>query len=267
MQLQANRILITGASGGIGQAVVRELVQQGARRLGLVDLRLEPLTALAEELKSLGCEALPIVADLTSNEGRMHIVREMQKNFSGIDLLINNAGILDFTEFADEDPEMIERTLRVNTIAPMQLVRMVLPDMLERNHGRIVNVGSVFGSIAFACFASYSASKFAMRGFSEALRRELAGSGIGVTYVAPRSVKTPLNTSAVNRMAEAVKMNMDEPARVAARIVRAIVEDRKDVYIGFPESLFVRINALWPRLVDMALRKQNAIMRRFTHES
>lgn len=267
MQLQANRILITGAAGGIGQAVVRELVRQGARRLGLVDLRPEPLAALASELGTQGCEVQPIVADLSSSEGRMHIVREMQKAFGGIDVLINNAGILDFTEFADEDPEMVERILKINTVAPMQLTRAVLPDMLDRGHGRIVNVGSVFGSIAFACFASYSASKFAMRGFSEALRRELAGSGVGVTYVAPRSVKTPLNNTAVNRMAEAVKMNMDEPAKVAGHIVNAIVADRKDVYIGFPESLFVRINALWPRLVDLALRKQNAIMRRFTHES
>ena len=161
---------------------------------------------------------------------------------------------------------MMERILKINAIAPMQLTRAVLPDMLERGSGRIVNVGSTFGSIGFACFASYSASKFALRGFSEALRREIAGSGVDVTYVAPRAVKTALNSAAVHHMADAVKMNMDPPLWVARQIVRAIEKDKKEVYLGFPESLFVRINNLLPRLVDAATRKQNRIMRRFTHE-
>jgi len=126
---------------------------------------------------------------------------------------------------------------------------------------------TAFGSIAFAWFASYSASKFALRGFSEALRRELEGSGVGVTYVAPRAVKTALNSPAVYRMAEKVRMNMDDPARVARRIVRAIGRDKKDVDLGFPEAWFVRVNALLPRLVDRTLRKQNRVMREFIQEA
>jgi short-subunit dehydrogenase len=105
-----------------------------------------------------------------------------------------------------------------------------------------------------------------MRGFSEALRRELEGSGVNVTYIAPRAIKTPLNSPAVYRMAEKVKMNMDEPADIARAIIRAIEQDKKDSYLGFPESLFVRINAVLPRLVDGSLRKQNQIMREYTHE-
>lgn len=145
----------------------------------------------------------------------------------------------------------------------MQLTRALLPQMTARGSGRIVNLGSIFGSIGFACFTTYSASKFAMRGFSEALRRELEGSGVSVTYVAPRYTKTPLNDGVVSRMAQAVGMNSDEPSVVARYAVRAIEQDCKDYYIGWPECLFVRINAILPRLVDGVLRKQNRQMRTF----
>lgn len=265
MQLQAKRILLTGASGGIGQLLAHELAKHHVN-LGIVGRGSKQLHALCGDLRNRGCEVIPIVAELTRAEGRETVVREMQKAYGGIDVLINSAGIQEFVEVAEQDPQMMERTLKINAIAPMQLIRAVLPDMLQRGEGRIVNVGSTFGSIGFACFASYSASKFALRGFSEALRRELAGSGVGVTYVAPRAVKTALNSPAVHRMADAVKMNMDEPQWVAKQIVRAIVKDKKDVYLGFPESLFVRINALLPRLVDAATRKQNRIMQRYTRE-
>jgi short-subunit dehydrogenase len=142
----------------------------------------------------------------------------------------------------------------------MLIAHQVLPTMLEQKCGHIVNIGSTFGSIAFACFAAYSASKFGLRGFSEALRRELDGSGIKVTYIAPRAVKTKMNTSAVYRMADELNMQMDDPEWVAQCIVANIEKERKDVYLGFPESIFVRLNALLPRLVDSALRKQNTKM-------
>lgn len=188
----------------------------------------------------------------------------MRGAYGGVDVLINAAGTVEFTEFADQDPATIDRVIQTNVLAPMQLTRLLLPEMLERGEGRIVNIGSVFGSIGFACFASYSASKAALRGFSEALRRELADTGVGVTYVAPRAVRTPFNSPEVCAMAERVKMKMDEPGLVARRIVDAVEQERAELYIGFPESLFVRLNAVLPRLVDRALRKQNRIMRGFT---
>ncbi|MCB1789006.1 MAG: SDR family NAD(P)-dependent oxidoreductase, partial [Gammaproteobacteria bacterium] len=166
-----------------------------------------------------------------------------------------------------EDPAVLARLMQVNLVAPTLLIRAVLPDMLARGSGRIVNVGSTFGSIGFAWFAAYSASKFGLRGLSEALRRELDGSGVGVTYVAPRAVKTPLNSDAVYRMAEATGMNMDEPQWVAQRIVEAIEDDAKDVYLGFPEKLFARLNGFLPRLVDGGLRKQNRVMAPFARDT
>jgi len=148
-------------------------------------------------------------------------------------------------------------------LVPMLLAQELLPEMVDRGSGHILNVGSIFGSIGFAWFATYSATKFGLRGFSEALRRELQGTGVGVTYVAPRAVRTALNSGAVYRMAEAVKMNMDSPEWVAAKVVTALERERKDVFLGFPESLFARLNGVLPWLVDGGLRKQNCQMEAF----
>lgn len=266
MQLQDKRVILTGATGGIGQAIAIQLAKQGAR-LGLVGTRHDALNQLHDRLKQFGPECITIPADLATEQGQKQIVHDMHARFGGVDVLVNNAGITEFTEFSEQQPEMVERIFKVNVIAPMQLTRRVLPEMLDRESGQIVNIGSTFGSIAFAWFTSYSSSKFALRGFSEALRREVDGSGVNVTYIAPRAVKTDLNTAAVNQMAEKVKMNMDHPAVVAQKIVRAISKDKQDVYLGFPESLFVRINSLFPRLVDAALSKQNKLARQFTHKT
>jgi len=265
MDLRNARVLLTGATGGIGQHLAQHLALRGAR-VALIGRRADALAQLCGTLREKGCDALPVAADVSSLQGVAGAVNQVHRRWGGVDVLINNAGLANFGEFASADPVALETLLRTNVVGPMLLTRAVLPGMLQQQHGHIVNVGSIFGSIGFAYFAPYSASKFAMRGFSEALRRELHGSGVQVTYVAPRATKTPLNSDAVYRMAAAVKMNLDDPETVAARIVEAIEKDRKDCYLGFPESLFVRINALLPRLVDAALRKQNRVMRKFAQE-
>ena len=261
MKLESTRIILTGAAGGIGSELAVLLAEKGAR-VALIDrdaAALQTLTARIPERDRVTA----VAADLLDNESRRQAVAQVEAELGGVDVLINNAGLMSFRPFSEEDPVLLERIIRLNAMVPMLLARQVLPGMIERGNGRIVNIGSTFGSIGFAWFAAYSASKFGLRGFSEALRRELDGTGVGVTYVAPRAVKTGLNTTAVYQMANAVKMNMDEPAWVAARVVEAMQSDAKDRYLGFPESLFVRINALLPRLVDAALRKQNSQMLTF----
>ena len=124
----------------------------------------------------------------------------------------------------------------------------------------------MFGSIGFPCFAAYSASKFAMRGFSQALRRELNGSGVGVTYVSPRAVKTPFNPPIVHRMAELGMMHMDEPSWVARKIISAIVKEKDEAYMGFPESMFARINAILPGIVSRSITKQVPTLISFTQQ-
>ncbi len=255
-KLKQQRIILTGATGGIGAEIARQLLAEGAQ-LGLVGRSQEKLEQLQQELKGQSITA--VVADITQADGRQKIVDQMFEAFGGYDILINSAGIMDFGAFVDQGDERIEAVFQTNVIAPMLLTKKVLPYMLEQNKGHIVNVGSTFGSIGFAWFTTYSTSKFALRGFSQALRRELAETAVKVTYVAPRAVKTSLNSGAVYQMAEAVKMNMDAPEDVARQIVRSVVRQDKERYLGFPESLFVRINALLPGLVDKATRGQNKI--------
>jgi len=259
MILKDKRVILTGAAGGMGSILAHELVKRGAK-LAMVDANAGALQSLADNLSG---DVYPVSADLSSAEGCVNAVEACQKHLGQVDLLINLAGLNSFASFAEGDPSRIELMMRVNVLAPMLLTRALLPSFLAQNSGKIVNVGSVFGSIGFAWFTTYSASKFALRGFSEALRRELAGTGVQVAYIAPRAVKTPMNHDVIMQMGEATGMNMDEPNAIVEKIIQAIEADKKDCYFGFPESLFVRINALLPRVVDMALAGQNKIAKTF----
>jgi short-subunit dehydrogenase len=264
MNLNNTRVLLTGAAGGIGAATAFALARAGAQ-LAVAGRTGAELQKLCAGIGAHGGKAQPVITDLASFAGRQALAEEATRRLGGVDLLVNIAGLLDFTPFEAEDPVSIERLMQVNLIAPIQLARLLLPAMLKQGHGRIVNVGSTFGSIGFPFFAAYSSSKFGLRGFSQALRRELHGSGVGVTYIAPRATRTPLNSSAVVHMNETLKVAMDPPEQVAAAIVGAIEQERAEVYLGWPEKLFARLNAILPGLVDSALRKQHAIMRKFAH--
>lgn len=253
-------ILLVGASGGIGSALARQLAARGAAVI-LVGRQRERLEALAQEIWQARGAASMLTADLA--EGASALVAQVRATIGEVDMLINCAGMQTFCQAADEDGDDTARLFATNVVGPIQLINALLPQMLARGHGRIVNVGSIFGSIGFPCFASYSASKFALRGYSEALRRELAGSGVRVTYVAPRYTRTAFNRDAVARMADALGMNQDAPEAVAEQVIAAIERDAADAYLGWPEKFFVRLNALLPRLVDGSLMKQAARMRPF----
>lgn len=261
MKLQGSRVLLTGAGSGIGRCLAIAL---GAReaRLVLVGRNTERLTEVAREIVRAGGHAHALPHDLGDPGGHEQLAQSTIARLGGIDLLINNAGISCFGEFSREKPANIDDIININVTAPLLLTRAVLPAMLESGKGRIVNVGSILGSIGFPHFAAYSASKFALRGFSEALRRELAGSGIGVTYVAPRTTRTTLNSDALYQLSAASGAAVDDPATVAAIIIDAITAGRDDVYIGWPEKLAVRMNALLPGLVSAAIGKQVAAARK-----
>ena len=261
MKLKGARLLVTGAAGGIGQAVVLELLRRGARVVATD----RDAAGLQAALAGAGPACLCVPADLTRLAELPALVERAAAAWEGLDAVINVAGVLDFAPLSQERPEDVELTFRVNVLAPVLLARAALPE-LRRSRGRVVNVGSIFGSIGFPWFATYSASKFAVRGFSEALRRELREDGVGVTYVAPRATRTPLATS-FGEMAAAVGMPLDPPEHVAARLADALARDRDEVYLGGPEPFFVRLNGLLPRLVDRALRKQTRAMAPFAERA
>jgi short-subunit dehydrogenase len=266
MKISDSTILITGASGGIGGAIARQLAQRGATLI-LINRDSDKLAAFAAELRASGGKVIPLAGDLATPGEPARLVQAALDQAGTVDILVNCAGVQNFGFFAEESAADTATLFNINTIAPIALTNALLPHLLKKGKGQIVNLGSIFGSIGFPCFASYSASKFALRGFSEALRRELAGSGIGVTYVAPRFTRTAFNRNAVTRMANALKMNQDEPESVAASVIAAIEHNDRERYLGWPEKLFVRINSILPRLVDPSLIRQAGLMRPFATES
>jgi short-subunit dehydrogenase len=266
MKLHGCRTLLTGAGSGIGRCLAKELGARGAR-LVLVGRNSGNLASVAEEINSAGGSAVAVTHDLGIAENHVRLAERARALLGVIDLLINNAGVSSFGEYALEKPQEISSLINTNITAPLLLTHAVLPGMLNAGYGRIVNVGSILGSIGFPHFAAYSASKFALRGFSEALRRELAGSGVGVTYAAPRTTRTAINSDALYKLSVDNGAAIDEPAAVASAIIEAIANDRHEIYIGWPEKLAVRLNAVLPRLVSLALGKQAATARKLLQAS
>ncbi|MDD4928060.1 MAG: SDR family oxidoreductase [Gallionella sp.] len=262
MNLAKKRIILTGAAGGIGYRLALLLAKKGAH-LALVERNAQRLSEICAEINQSGGQTCAIALDLTADGAAGEVIDTALQTLGGIDIIINNAGIMDFTLYERQSPERIDQVINVNVIAPMLLVRAALPHLLAQNSGRIVNIGSAFGSIGFAHFATYCASKFAMRGFSEALRRELADSQVGVSYVSPRAARTALNDELTTQMLIETKTNMDEPDYVAAQIVQAIEQEAKEYFIGQPESFFARLNGMFPRLVDGGLLKNTRIARKY----
>jgi short-subunit dehydrogenase len=258
MNLTDARIVLTGAAGGIGGATAARLAQAGAK-LVLTDLKPAPLDRLAAEL---GQPAVleTVAADLASDAGRATIAAAARRSEANV--LINAAGLNPFGLFTEQSAREIGLAFSINTVAPVLLCHALLPVLLERPRAHIVNVGSTFGSIGFPGFAAYSASKFAIRGFSEALRRELADTNVGVHYIAPRATRTALATDRVRAMNAELGVGMDTPQHVAAAIVRVLRDERREVLLGAPERLFATLNALFPSLVDRSLRRQLAVVRK-----
>ncbi|WP_083582100.1 SDR family oxidoreductase [Halomonas aestuarii] len=250
-------VLLTGASGGIGQALVDELAGAGARLLvtGRRQPALEALTA-----RHPG-QVTALVADLTRADDRHRLVESARE--AGCTMLVNAAGVNRVGLFESLSDEEIEALVTLNLTSTLQLTRALLPQLLAAEHGWVVNLGSTFGTIGYPGQAGYCATKFALRGFTQALRRELADTRVHVLHVAPRATRTGMNAPEVEEMNRALSNTMDSPQRVARLVRRAIEAGREETQLGGPERLFARLNALVPGVVDRALRRQLPTIRRF----
>ena len=251
MTLNGKIALVTGAGSGIGRALAVELARNGAQVL-LVGRRqgnLEETRALLPDLS----QGTVLAADITDPTALARLVGGIGR----LDLLINNAGMVASGKLALEDAASRRHMIETNLIAPMELTLALLPLLRAAKPSRIVNVGSMFGDIAFPYFAAYSATKFGLRGWSEALRRELAPDGVGVTYAAPRGTRTPA-AEGFAALAQAFEMTLDPPEKVARQIIDAIRRGARDIYPRGPERLFVLLQRLFPGQIDKALIKQTA---------
>ena len=204
-------------------------------------------------------ERVVLQADLTTAAGIADTA--VAARHFGANVLINNAGVGGFGLLEQQDWATVEQILATNLVAPIRLTHALLPWLKTRPEAAIVNVGSTFGSIPFAGFAAYSSAKAGLRGFSQALRRELADSAVQVIHVSPRVIDTTLNTSAVNRLNAALKNASDSPASVAAQIVRQLETNGAESHLGFPEKLFAWLNGLSPALIDRGLSSKLATIK------
>lgn len=257
MQVNDKVVLVTGATGGIGRALCALLSAAGARLImnGLVESRLR------EMQQEFGLHHHIVVADVSSTDGR-ELVEQACHNAGGVDVVINLAGILDSNLFINQGEAAIARLMEVNAIAPILLTRRLLPQLLRKPEARIINVGSIFGSIGHPGFATYCASKAATKMFSEALSRELADTSVSVGYIAPRATNTPLNTDRVILLNKALGNATDMPEQVAVAIFAQVCSNARLRYLGWPEALFVRINAILPGVVHNALVKKLPLIKK-----
>ncbi len=265
MNLANKRILITGATGGVGNHIAMLLAQKGAI-LALIGRDTSKLDALKTRIENMGGKAVYIQADFDVTGIAHRVADEAKQKLGDIDILINNAGVLDFIQFQDQSEARIAQMINTNVTAPIQLARAVIPTFLAKNQGHFLFIGSIFGSLGFPHFSTYCASKFAVHGFSQALRRELVNTDIGVTYVAPRGIKTPMNDAKTIAMWEKSGNQMDVPEEVAQIVVSALEKEKQEVFIGQPQSFFAWLNGVLPKAVNMGLKKQTALAAPFAKQ-
>jgi short-subunit dehydrogenase len=252
------KIIVTGATGGIGGAIATALAEQGCSLL-ITGRNIDKLNVLYNGLD--GAEHYKIAADLTTSVGRQSLV-EAAERFNAT-VLINAMGINQLALLEDMSDTEISAMMATNVVAPIQLTRQLLNQLCNQQQAFIVNIGSILGSIGYAGSTTYCASKSALKGFSQALRRELADTTVKVIYFAPRATDTELNSQQMKQLNNALNNTVDDVSVVANKLVFAIAQGKsKDIYIGQSESFFVRLNFLFPRLVDAALNKQLPIIKR-----
>ena len=240
-RLEGKIVALTGAAGGIGSLLVSRLIGKGATVIGI------------DRVFSPFCNE-SLVTDLADNAALDTLAKTLADR--RIDILINVAGVQYFGPIEQQGAAAIRLSHAINLTAPTVLAGAVLPQMVARGAGQVVNIGSMMGAVPYPYFTVYSSAKAGLKAFSQALRRETAGQGIDVTHVSPRAVRTPLNTPAIQRFMTATKMTADEPDLVASRIIQAIQSRERDVSIGLAERLFSQINSALPQVIDRGLAGQ-----------
>jgi short-subunit dehydrogenase len=253
------RVLLTGATGGIGRAIAVQLVRSGAAVM-LVGRSAARLAGQSRELvASIGKDPADEsrlawrVADITHRPATSELADDAAR--WGCNVLVHGAGIPAFGAFANVDPDEIQRLVQTNLVAPIRLTHALLPHLRQQARAQILCIGSALGRMGLPGFAVYGATKFGLRGFAEALRRELGDTGVLVQYLGPRSTLTPFNDARVTAYLRATGAALDPPERVADALLRLLESERSERYVGYPEFLAVRMNAIASTWLDGAFRK------------
>ena len=260
MELQNKVVVITHATNVLGTALAKALAEQGA--FLLLSGNDEPaLQQLASELDPN--RRTLIHADLSSDAGRVKIVDACREQDTSIDMLINNPSGNAQGSFRATAQSDISQFIDSNLTAPIVLTRALLPQLAERKAAMIVNIGTLSASIGLPGFTVDSTARFGLRGFSEALARELDNTSTKVIYVAHRGLAYPQQKTPAPDLHGALKRPLDKPGVVAKTIIKAIVAESPFTQLGRAERWWIKLNAVSPKRVDRALRKRLPIFAHF----
>ena len=250
-QLDHARVVITGASSGIGHQLALQLGKRGCRVL-LNARRKQRLLELAEQVTQAGGQPLVVAGDITEPAVREEIKETCQQAWQGLDVLINNAGVGAMGPFAEASEERLRRIMEVNFFAPAELTRTLLPLLLAGTSSMIVNMGSVVGHRSAPLKSDYCAAKFALHGWSDALRAELADQGIDVLLVSPSTTDSEFFDRALedNTNKNWKVPYAQRPEYVARRTIRAIEKGNHEIILSWPGWAMVWLDRLFPTLTN-----------------
>lgn len=253
------RVVITGASSGIGRAAALAFARQGAN-LVIAARHGEVLETVAGECRRIGVECHPIVADVSRREDCQRLIDAA----GDVDVLVNNAGFAVFDAIENATPDDLESMMQTNYFGMVWCTQAVLPQMIARRSGTIVNVASIAGLMGYARMGGYCATKFAMIGFSEALRDEVIGRGVRVALICPGTTETSFFVKAergkmpgASRLILAVK-----PERVARAIVRSATDGRYRRIIPVGAALYIGFKEIFPRAAHALFRGVSGLLER-----
>ncbi len=263
-------VLITGGSRGLGLAIARQIAAEGGR-LALLARDEEELASACRELRTLGGEAFAVPCDLLDRGQSLGAIETVVDRYGGIDVLINNAGIIEVGPLENMRRHDFEKSMNLHFWAPFTLIRQVIPHMRRAGGGRIVNIASVGGKVAVPHLSAYSASKFALVGLSDAFRAELACDGIRITTVTPGLLRTGSQVHAKfkgNHGAEytwfslstAVPLAAVDADRAARKIVEACRHGQAALIIGLSARAGIIGNALFPSLTGEVMKLVNRVL-------
>lgn len=253
-------VLITGASGGLGIHMVRAFAQRGTRLVLVANPGAE-LNHACAEAKKLGSEATAIISDLRDRAARTQLVAEVLQRFGRIDILVNNAGIEFTAYYHEQEPQNILDVLGVNLEAPMLLTRLLLPRMLERRRGQVVNIASLAGKSGPAFEESYAASKAGLLAFTASLRATYRRTGVSASVIVPGFIEAGIYTDLKARAGHPAPRVLGSlpPEAVARAVLRAIEEDRPEIIVNqWPVRPLLAFSALFPRAGEWLVEKMGS---------
>ncbi|MFN7840804.1 MAG: SDR family NAD(P)-dependent oxidoreductase [Pirellula sp.] len=249
------KALVTGASSGIGEAICKQLAERGASVLATAR-REERLRALSE-LQGLAGRIHYIAGDITSPEHRATLAAWIEREWGALDILINNAGSGAIGRFDEASSDRLRKIMEVDFFASVELTRICLPLMRSGVHPTILNIGSVLSHVAVPLKSEYCAAKFALRGWAESIRTELASQGIHVLMLSPSTTKSEFFTSLIDTSpnAESKSFGAMSPEKVAQAAIRSLERRRRDAILSLGGKALVWCGRLVPGILDRVLRK------------